>query len=79
MSYPQDLFPSGPSGPEYTAPLRQLILDGLALLITDHLLDTINCPACAVDALTCPDHKADAAIAEDCHAAYLHLAATGAS
>ena len=52
MSYPGDLYPSGP-GPEYTAPLRQLILDGLALLITDHLLDTADCPACRVNALTC--------------------------
>ena len=75
MSYPQDLFPSGPADPEYTAPLRQLILDGLALIITDHLLDTADCPACRVNATTCPNHREDALIAEDCHAAYLHLAA----
>lgn len=76
MSYSCDLFPSGPDPAEQD---RQAILDGLALLITEHLLDTADCPACTDGALTCPAHRDDAAIAEDCHAAYLHLAATGAT
>lgn len=75
MSYP-DLFPSGP---DFTAPLRELILDGLVGIITEFLLETIDCAGCRVDAATCPAHQADALLAEDCRAAYLHLAATGAN
>ena len=76
MSMTWDLYPSGP---EYTAPLRELILDHLVRLITEHLLATIDCAACTRDALSCPAHRDDALIAEDCRAAYLHLAATGAN
>ena len=75
MSYP-DVFPSGP---DPAAPLRELILDGLAGIITEFLLDTIDCAGCRADALSCPAHHAGALIAEDCRAAYLHLAATGAN
>ena len=71
-----DLYPSGP---EYTAPLRELIRDHLARLITGFLLDTIDCAACREDALSCPAHRADALLAEDLRAAYLHLADTGAN
>lgn len=69
-----DLFPAGP---EYTAPLRELILGGLIGIITEFLLDTIDCAACTRDAASCPAHQADALIAEDCRAAYLQLAAVG--
>ena len=71
-----DLYPSGP---DRTAPLRERILARLAHLITEHLLDTIDCAACREDALSCPAHHADALLAEDCRAAYLHLAPTGAN
>ena len=71
-----DLYPSGP---DRAAPLRELILDGLVRIITEFLLETIDCQACSADAASCPAHRDDALLAEDCRAAYLHLAATGAN
>ena len=71
-----DLYPSGP---EHTAALRELIRDHLVCLITGFLLETIDCAGCREDAASCPAHQADALLAEDCRAAYLHLAATGAN
>lgn len=71
-----DLYPSGP---DPAAPLRELILDGLARIITEFILATIDCDACNADAASCPDHRDDALLAEECRAAYLHLTATGAN
>ena len=71
-----DLYPSGP---DYTAPIRELILGGLASIITEFNLATIDCAACNADPASCPDHRDDALLAGDCRAAYLHLAAMGAN
>lgn len=68
MSYP-DLYPSGPAQPP-----REVILDQIAGIITDYILETLDCAACD-EQYPCPAHHADAQVAEDCRAAYLHLAA----
>lgn len=69
-----------PSGPDPAAPLRQLLLDGLADIIAEFCLETIHCQACRASGGDCPGHQADAVIAEDCLAIYRKLTATaGAS
>lgn len=68
-----------PWAPEPADPLRELIRDHLARIITEFLLETIDCAGCRKDAVSCPAHQADALLAEDCRAVYLQLATTGAN